>query len=268
VALPCEAAPWIDYFKLKPDPAAPFRSYRAGEIALVVTGIGASACATAIGYIAGCAAPPRTCVWLNAGIAGHPVRPRGTLMRVDKCISSREGVVFYPSLPIRDTIPSSTCIAVDMVETEYRDDALYDMESAAFFSSACRFSFIDLVHAVKIVSDSPAQPTGDLDRQLITDLVAACVPTIVSELAEPLLNNARELSEESKQVDVGGFLRNWHFSVSNESLLRATVSDWVAVHDGALPDPGMFSACRNAREVVEQMRRILDSHPPRWVNGK
>lgn len=264
VALACEARPWIDHYRLSAVHGKPFRFYRNAEVALVISGIGASPSAIAAGYLAGVTGAGRDCVWLNAGIAGHPNLEPGTVAVVSKSIGRREQCVHYPSLPIGHDLPSATCITVDEVETAFSENALFDMECAGYFSAAMRFGFLDLVHAVKVVSDNDAPSTGDLDRDKVSALISRGLPAVLDGILEPLLALSGKLRKDASVGDLSAFRHAWRFSVTNERKLHALVSDWQAVHDGAAPDIEQFRDCRGASEVLARMRRELDSITPRW----
>ncbi|KAA3633705.1 MAG: hypothetical protein DWQ08_01515, partial [Proteobacteria bacterium] len=104
-ALPCEARPWVDRYRLSPVRSAPYRIWRNDEVAVVAGGVGAASCAAASGYLAGSTGAPRTSVWINAGIAGHPHLPRGALAVVSRSIDQSSGRTRFPPLPIRCPLP-------------------------------------------------------------------------------------------------------------------------------------------------------------------
>ncbi|KAA3631139.1 MAG: hypothetical protein DWQ08_05260, partial [Proteobacteria bacterium] len=229
---------------------------------VVAGGGGAASCAAASGYLAGRTGAPRTSVWINAGIAGQPNLPRGALAVVSRSIEQSSGRTRFPPLPIRCPLPFADCVTVDKVETDFADDALYDMECAAFLDTAARFSCLELVHAFKVVSDNRAQDPFDLDRKQIAVLIGRALPEAIDALVEPLIALSAELAAECAEIDVSGFHDRWHFSVSNDNRLRALVSDWQAVHDGAIPDPNEYADCRAAPDVLARLRRALDAGGP------
>lgn len=263
-ALPSEARPWIDHYRLSPVQGSPLRLYRGNGVALVVSGIGASACTAATGFLAGVIGSSGPCVWLNVGIAGHADFPRGEAVVVAKSDDAAGRGAYYPSLPVRTALPRAECITVDKVETDYATKALYDMECSGFFAAASRFAILDLVHSVKVVSDNPGQGVEDLDRHMVTSLIAARLRSILDGLVDPLLALARELHEETAAVDLSPFTTRWHFSVANQHRLRRLASDWRAVHGGASPDAARFWDCESASEVMARMRRDIDAAPHSW----
>ncbi len=262
VALPCEARPWVDHYGLSAVPGTPFRTWRGEDVALVASGIGAGAAAAATGYLAGVAGTGPACTWINIGIAGHPGLKRGTVAIVDRCTHRAGGRTWYPPLPVPSTLERQACITVDAVETEYRDDALYDMECSGYFDAASRLATIELVHAVKVVSDGPDQTVDDLGRDTVTALIAEALPLVVETLVEPLLECAGALAADLEAEDVSAWFERWHFSVSNARRLREALRDWRIVR-GDVPRPDAFADCRRAGDVLARLRTQIDSHPPR-----
>lgn len=260
-ALPSEASPIVDYFRLSPVKDAPLRTWRRDDVALVASGVGVAAVTVAVGFLAGATGAPRSCAWVNVGIAGHSHLPRGSVVVVDRCARRGGDRSWYPSLPIRTALERAGCITVDAVETAFAEDALYDMECAGFLEAAARFAWLDLVHSVKIVSDGPDRDTRDLDRNTISNLVAAALPRIDGELIDPLLASATPLALDSVPPDLSPWLSRWHFTVSNAHRLREVVDDYVAVHDGRMPDPANFAVCARAADVLTRLRQQVDAEP-------
>ncbi|NGX38847.1 MAG: Futalosine hydrolase [Chlamydiae bacterium] len=164
-AIPCEAEPLIRFFGLKSlSNELPFRIFSRGEISLVITGVGRIAAATACGYLHGQFAKTNP-IWLNVGIAGHPTAEIGNPFMVHKIEGARS---FYPSFTFSPPCPTAPLLTVDKPAKELSKECLYDMEGAGFYESAARFSSLELIHLVKIVSDDGAQI---LDKNRVSALV-------------------------------------------------------------------------------------------------
>ncbi|GJL82883.1 MAG: hypothetical protein DHS20C01_25170 [marine bacterium B5-7] len=263
-ALSCEARPWIEHYGLKPIASFGFKAYTSDDIALVVSGIGQNACAAATGFLAGHFQTGPECVWINAGIAGHPDLPRGTVVVVNKSRYVNQSEFHYPSIPIPLKLFSAECLTVDTVESEYADQMLYDMECAGYFGAARRFSPVDLVHAVKVVSDNRVHSWSDLDRHAISDLINSRLETIIQTFINPLLDLATIIRDDNAEIDVHEFTDRWHFTVTNTHRLRALLFDIAAVNAGKIPFPDEFNKCHSAREVINQLNTRLDSLKPTW----
>ncbi len=197
VALPCEARPWVDYYRLKPVRGALMRMYRNENIDLIVSGIGSHASAMAVGYLAASTGAERETMWFNCGIAGHRSRPRGYVAVAREISCQDSGRTFRSSPPESAGLDTGQCVTVSTVETAFDQDSFYDMEAWGFFASASRIAHRHLVQVVKVVSDNRVDTTADLDRDLISGLVAEHVELIERELIQPIRTQAIQLPEET-----------------------------------------------------------------------
>ncbi len=79
VALPAEARPLIEFFRLKEKTTiGTFRMYRQEDMSLVISGPGKIAAAAATALLAGSNTTGKQAAWLNIGIAGHATYAIGT----------------------------------------------------------------------------------------------------------------------------------------------------------------------------------------------
>ena len=175
-ALTCEARPWIDAHRLKKVGSKPFDLYRSNEVDLVITGIGAEAMATAVGWIGGQSADAR--VWLNLGTAGHATRELGEVFLVHGCAASEQGRAHYPPLVAKWNGASEALLSLAKPSSDYPLGAAFDMEAAAFFKAAMRFSASELVQSVKVVSDNQKHGIEHLNATRITELMTPHVEPV------------------------------------------------------------------------------------------
>jgi len=229
VAMSSEAGPLIEHFRLKAVHGERPQIYRNGSINLVVTGMGATAVASGIGYLAGRIRPSRHSVWLNVGVAGHQSLEVGALRLVHKVTNRDCGRSSFPSLLIDSSVESAECTTVSRVEHDYVEDSLYEMEAFSFFNAATRWAALDLVHAVKIVSDNPTSPTRELTHQRITALVRAQAEQIDSAIIQPLLHLAARLQRDSQVEILEHFSQRWHYSAANRARLESLLLDFVSI---------------------------------------
>ena len=105
VALDCEAKPLIAHYRLRRDRnAVGFAVYRNEQIALIVSGIGRVAAATAVGYLQALLGNQRNCAWLNVGIGGHRNYCIGDTYLAHK-ISLLSSNHWYPPLILNSSCP-------------------------------------------------------------------------------------------------------------------------------------------------------------------
>ncbi|MDD1611653.1 MAG: hypothetical protein LUQ57_00775, partial [Methylococcaceae bacterium] len=88
-ALPCEARPLIEHFRLKKDLSShPFEVYSQDGICLVVTGIGKCAMAAGVAYTQARMVAAEKPILLNVGIAGHSDHDVGRVFLAGKIIDA------------------------------------------------------------------------------------------------------------------------------------------------------------------------------------
>ena len=173
-ALKHEARPIIEHYRLEHDGGArPFTSYRNNEISLTITGVGKQAAMEGTRFAAEYYHAGDRDAWLNIGIAGHRSLPIGTLVLANKITDSESQQVWYPRLPFPTSLDTLPLTTVNAPEVDYKDNDMIDMEAAGFYRSACRIGSLDLIHALKIISDNEAHPSARISKQSVLDFFDA-----------------------------------------------------------------------------------------------
>lgn len=187
VALMIEAKGFIDRFKLSPDNRhTAFKIYGNGNVNLIVSGIGRNNAAAATAYLgAQSASQQGVPMWINAGIAGHHSLPVGELVIAHKILERASGSTFYPQVyPL--ALTSTLLTTVDTPETTYKEQSAFDMEASGFAAAASRFSSLELVQSVKVISDNASAGVETVSNQSIEALMQSCVSPVI-ELIEVML---------------------------------------------------------------------------------
>ncbi|MGR8942283.1 MAG: hypothetical protein ACU83P_11910, partial [Gammaproteobacteria bacterium] len=154
-ALPCEASPLIEHFKLRKDlTSQPFEVYRRDRICLTVTGIGKCAMAAGVAYTLARTSAAEKPILLNIGIAGHAENQLGSIFLAGKIIDADTQRNYYPPLVFSPPCPVETVRTLSRPQSDYAETHLYDMEASAFYETAARFSTGELIHSLKVVSDN------------------------------------------------------------------------------------------------------------------
>ncbi len=258
VALPSEAKPIIQRLGLRlDDQTHGVKRYRRDNFQLVVSGVGKVASATAVGYLAGAGPAHARHIWLNVGIAGHAHLPKGTAT-IAHCITDlATGISFYPSIVFRPPCRTSDIVCHDEPTTSYSSNAMCDMESSGFFAAASRFSTVEFVHALKVVSDNSAADIGALDRTKITALIGDNLDCI-ERLADTLNDIDRNHVPRANALALDPLLERWHFTVTQQTQLRELARRWVVVG----PEPEWpwadLEHCGTSREVLARIGAALD----------
>lgn len=185
IALPCEAKPVIEYFRLKKDTTVnPFAVYLNGEICLTVTGIGKNAMAAGIAYTQALFAPLEYPVLLNIGIAGHKDQALGNLFLINKMTDVDSKKNYYPPLVFEPPCAMGSVQTAAKPQLDYDQPGLCDMEASAFYETAARFSTGELIHCLKVVSDNKDATAEAINPKQVSALIAAHLPTVDGVIAE------------------------------------------------------------------------------------
>ncbi len=228
-ALPSEAKPLLRHFELRGEPLpGPFPCHLGDGLAVVVSGIGKAAAAAGCAYLYArlqhggevSAAELASAAWINLGIAGHGSLPLGEALLAHEIRDRASGRRHFPSLVIEPPCRTDTVITVDGVERAYDPPVAYDREAAAFFEVARRFTHSELVHCLKVVSDSPAAAP----EQITAAKVEAWIGDRLGVL-DRLLDACRVLMAEVAPLhadppDFQDCLERWHFTTSDRHQLR------------------------------------------------
>lgn len=234
-ALPCEAKPLIEHFKLKKDTTVqPFAVYLNQDICLTVTGLGKSAMAAGVAYSQALLTSVEHPVLVNIGIAGHKRHALGELFLVDKITDFDSQKSYYPPLVFRPPCPTACIQTVSRPQLDYDVEHLCDMEASAFYETATRFSTGELIHCLKVISDNEASPAENIHPQQVAQLIAAHVAAIETVLVELSRLTCLITSPEPKLF--GELLKRYHFTVSEQGQLKNRLSRWAALTDAQVPE--------------------------------
>ena len=261
VALPSEAAPLIDALELRRcNRARGVKLYRRDKYRLVISGVGKIAAATAVGYIAGSEPADTRHIWLNIGIAGHATLPKGSVGIAHRIIDQATGQTYYPSIAVRAPCASYSLVCYDAPSTTYADEAMCDMESSGFFTAAYRFSSVEFIHSIKIISDNSASDIAALNRTAISEMIEAHV-TLIESFAELLGSIAATHLATVNALPLDTLLARWHFTATQQSQLRDIASRWALVRAEHRWPGDALAHCTSSREVIAYLGAAIDQTP-------
>lgn len=226
-ALECEAKAIIDFYNLKKQNHHPFSVYLFENIVLTVTGVGKTAMAGGVAYTLALFSNSYSPILINIGIAGHKSEPLGSLFLANKISDADSGKNFYPQL-LGNQWPNTCGInSYSSPSTLYFDDCLNDMESAAFYEMAVKFSCSELIHSIKIVSDNQNSPIEEINADKIKQWVIEQMNSIDS-----LFNNLiglHQIISPINPVSYDKILTKWHFTSTGKIKLKSMLVKWKAV---------------------------------------
>jgi nucleoside phosphorylase len=159
-ALMLEAAPFIEYFKLKKDMSVlPYSVYIGSEIALIVSGVGKVQSAMAAVYLNSLYNSGRSNILINVGLCGSGSNryETGTLLVINKITDMDTGRDYYPDIFFGSSLPKAALLCyskpVKKEDNPLELDFFCDMESAGVMEAAKKFSYSHNVLILKIISD-------------------------------------------------------------------------------------------------------------------
>jgi nucleoside phosphorylase len=257
-ALPCEAKPLVEHFKLKKCvDVQPFAVYVQGDICLTVTGIGKTAMAAGIAYTQALFAGGNHAVLMNIGVAGHRDYEIGDLYVADKITDLDSRRHYYPPL-IGKALCSSCAVNTSSIpQLDYNHAELCDMEASAFYETATRFTTGELVHCLKVISDNQAAPANLIQAKEVSVLIAAHVATI-----EKLITQAVELAALIMPPQTPLFeqlIQHYHFTVSAQTQLKAQLTRWAVLTDNqplALDTAELHNGKDVLRWIEQQISKV------------
>ncbi|MGH8549996.1 MAG: hypothetical protein ACRERU_15610 [Methylococcales bacterium] len=260
VALPCEAQPLIERYRLsRLMDEAVFAIYRNDSITLTVSGVGKTAMAAGAAYTHAIFGKPRTACWLNVGVAGHPDFPLGQACLAHKITDRDCGRSWYPPLLMTPPCCTESLVTGSRPETAYVEKALYDMEASGFYETATRFSNSERVQCLKVVSDNRFSPVDSFQAERVADLLEQQIDKV-----DILLEQQQKLvvaPVEQQAALAERFIRSWRFSVQQTRQLESLLQRWMLLDPHNCPEPEQLTGCKNGRQVLDYLREKVEQLP-------
>lgn len=256
-ALPCEAKPLIEFYRLKKDVSVTcFSIYINNTICLTVTGIGKTAMAAGIAYSQARFSTQPQPVMLNVGVAGHQHHALGELFLADKITDTDTSKQYYPPITFTPDCATAALHTYSKPQSVYPQTALCDMEAAAFYETATRFATGELCHCLKIISDNAASPSDNINPQQVTGLIGAQLP-VINKMMMALRQLAQEL-QPGVIAEYGQLLAHYHFTANEKIQLNKLLSRWRLITPLAEPNLADIAA-NNAKEFLKKLEQVINA---------
>ncbi len=236
-ALHCEAKPIIERYRLTADRKAFFPVFKSDQLTLVVTGVGKLLMSSAMTYVYARYNEPNHAAWLNVGVAGMKSAALGDFFNINKVTDQHSGVNWYP-VRLPDLVSDLSCslITLDAPGNNYTANDAYDMEASAFMISALRFSSVELVQLVKIVSDNESNTMEDVNKKQVTMLLTNKISQI-DEVIESLKQASFAFLENYSDADLyEQCMGKWRFSEYQQKQLGRLLQQWLALDESVSID--------------------------------
>lgn len=179
VALPAEAKPLISHFGLKrQQPDGEFPIYRAGSMALVLSGVGRLAATRATEYLFSINHSDHPMQWLNIGIAGHPTRPIGEAIIVKRIIDGETNQEWALNFDFPPPCETEDLVTLEQPELDYQRPEAFDMEAAGMLGALSLLAPQAEAHCFKVISDNRDNPAQGISGRMVTALIKDQISTI------------------------------------------------------------------------------------------
>lgn len=257
VALPCEAKPLVEHFRLRKETEVkPFDIYLREPFCLTVTGLGKCAMAAGVAYSQALYAAAENPVLMNIGVAGHRDHAVGSLFLIDKIIDVDSGRSFYPPLVFSPSCNTAPVRTASRPQLNYDHADLCDMEASAFFETATRFTSAELVQSLKVVSDNRRAPADCIKPQDVSVLIVAHVPTMEVLSAELLrLAGSITFPESRSMIELTS---RYRFTANERHQLKKQLQRWDCLTGGRTLDID-WSGLQKGRDVLQRLQQRIDN---------
>jgi len=255
-ALPCEAKPLIEHFKLKKDlSVSAFTIYRNTDITLTVTGVGKTAMAAGVAYTLALFPAMNLPALLNIGIAGHHSHGLGTAYVIEKISDQETGRSYYPQLVVTPPCLTHALVTVAQAQADYESNAIYEMEASAFYEIAMRLCSSELIQCIKVISDNKDNPSTQIKPAQVSRWVSDILPLI-----EKFSEQIRTLASLSMPLNTARYteiITQWHFTKNEKIQLSSLLNKrTVLIKDRALDITKLPQT--SAKEVLIFLREEVD----------
>lgn len=256
-ALPCEARPLIEHFKLRKETAVnPFDIHVRPPACLTVTGLGPCAMAAGVAYSQALYGEAENPVLINVGIAGHRDHAVGSLFLIDKILDAGSGRCYYPPLAFSPPCATGSIRTAPKPQLAYDHPDLCDMEAAAFYETATRFTSAELAQCLKIISDNRLLPADRITPQAVSALIAAHLGAI-EDISAELLRLAESITfpESLLMAELTSCFR---FTANERIQLKKQLQRWDCLTGGQALDID-WSGLTKGKDVLQRLRQRIDN---------
>jgi adenosylhomocysteine nucleosidase len=266
IALPSEANPIIEHYKLHLVCDRPFKLYADKERnqGLVISGIGRSASAAATVFIAERMPSNSALVFINVGIAGAAQLELGTVWRAHKVSARSTGKVWYPGAMKFKECGSAGLTTVEKPELKYPGDDLFDMEAAGFFEMASKFSPLELVQSLKIISDNSQEDIQAIDKHRVKKWISDAMGVVDSfqcELIKIRDAGSDKLPPPEWEETITATFR---FSVTQSHQLRTLVMRYWAMRESPEPLLSFLTESQGSKQYLKRLSDYVSTLPVEW----
>ena len=232
-----------------------FNVYYNNKFTLTISGIGKVNSAVAVAQTYQEFGKNKNNNWLNVGIAGHDNSKLGEIYIINKILEDKSDKCFFPYSPCIQNIKNNSCITYENVNNKY-NDSLSDMELSGFFEAANKYSYKELIHSIKIVSDNKYDSIDFKDKQIVEKLFFD-KSTIFDKFFKTIESLLKETVNNTIMMDrkVDELIRNVKFSKSENEQVRKLLK--LIFLKKKKIDYDIFNHPKDKKKIINQLRILL-----------
>ncbi len=267
VALKCEARSLIAHYRLKHSADSEFFPLYISpdkQISLTISGIGKINAAAATAFTHAFLQTCKQDIWLNVGIAGHKDLEIGEVMIAHKIIEQSSQQSWYPQILCSPPCQSMELLSCDRPASDYTDTvfsgAVFEMEAAGFYATACRLATSELIHVVKIISDNQQHQADKISAPFVADLIKDKLE-IIDQLITSLRQLAKDLDRPNESPEYyGQIIDKWRFTHAERNKLKSCLNRWHVLCPDENPMK-VLNGSLQGKDVINQITNKLDTFP-------
>ena len=268
IALLSEAKPLIEKLRLKNlsiDALHPIYANDEGTDWLVITGVGQLNAASGSASLYQACPTSNSANWVNIGIAGGGTNSIGELFYVrsvrQKSTNTKNS--FYPFILPNLKIKTADLITTDLPETNYNQEALFDMEAWAFYKILQKKITRELISVFKVVSDNSVESLNSLNKHSISSLIEGKFDVLVDFRNKAYALSKEELRRKKNPEGFDLLKEKFHFTFTQTQELKYLLKRWHILKPGKCLESEMINH-NNAKAVLNDMNTILDEIEVDW----
>ena len=266
-ALKCEAKSLIAHFRLKncsDSTSFPLYVSQDKQISLTISGVGKINAAAATAFTHAFLQTIKQDIWLNVGIAGHKDLEIGEVIIAHKIIEQSSQQSWYPQILYSPPCQSMEVLSCDHPASNYSDaifsGAVFEMEAAGFYATACRFATSELIHVVKIISDNQQHPADKISTPFVADLLKNKLE-IIDQLIASLRQLAKDMDSPNESPDYyDQIIEQWRFTHTERNRLKSCLNRWHVLYPDENPMK-VLDGSLQGKDVINQITNKLDTLP-------
>ena len=235
IALYSEALSIIEYYNLKLVDYSMYNNkiYKneKNTIWLIQSGIGNKKAENAVNFLHKISNPTYNSLWVNIGIAGHKIFNLGRLYEIKKVTYINDNKNSYYSNSLINCFEMHEVCSVDIPQTVFKDNYIYDMESYGFIQSVEKFCLRENICILKIISDNSNEKPNNY-KEFAYKNIKKNMEAINSGLMhylEEIKKNYIDFSSYMKLLN-----RKYHITFYNEKKIQNLMPKLITIMENDL----------------------------------